>query len=227
MAHPQKREQGNDELKQQDDEEGVAVQMKSFYHTALADAQLRSHDAKMRLVSAIVKGTFADTMHFISDRRDRSLIWAAGAIDSTFGERGARSRVWAVEAIESIVANVSRKPAVQAVSKYTKTKLAEASASVQSVADRPDVQLMVVSAATGATALAARCGDAGLVAGGSIGTMCGLIAAPITFGLSIPFGAAIGGGSGLCCGAVTGGVVGLLGGGFKACSGFIKRVDLY
>lgn len=53
----------------------------------------------------------------------------------------------------------------------------------------------------------------GLLAGGAVGTALGIVPAFLTFGLSIPVGAAIGGGAGLCVGTTVCGTVGLLGGG--------------
>jgi hypothetical protein len=41
----------------------------------------------------------------------------------------------------------------------------------------------------------------GVVAGATMGTVCGLVPAIFTFGLSIPFGAVVGGGAGLCIGS--------------------------
>jgi hypothetical protein len=69
------------------------------------------------------------------------------------------------------------------------------------------------SAFVGAAACGASGGATGFVTGGAVGAALGLVPAVFTFGLSIPIGAAIGSGTGLCVGAVTGGTVGFVGGG--------------
>lgn len=68
-------------------------------------------------------------------------------------------------------------------------------------------------ASGGAVALGACGGAAGLTGGAVAGALVGLIPACFTFGLSIPFGAAIGGGAGLVAGTTVGGGTGLLAGG--------------
>merc|ERR1712113_1199502 len=53
----------------------------------------------------------------------------------------------------------------------------------------------------------------GAVSGGLVGAALGLVPAVFTFGLSIPVGAALGGGTGLCIGSAVGGTAGFVGGG--------------
>lgn len=77
----------------------------------------------------------------------------------------------------------------------------------------PRIQAAAVSAAGCAVALGATGGVAGLLTGGAIGTALGTIPALFTFGLSIPVGAMLGGGTGLCMGTAFGSTIGFIGGG--------------
>jgi len=74
-------------------------------------------------------------------------------------------------------------------------------------------QVTAVSAAAGGVTVGTSGAVVGCATGGAIGAVVGIIPAPFTFGLSIPFFAAMGGGAGLCIGATAGGTVGALGGG--------------
>merc|ERR1712151_1068661 len=69
-------------------------------------------------------------------------------------------------------------------------------------------------------------GAAGLVAGGVTGAACALPAAFLTFGLSIPVGAAIGAGAGLCVGTAAGGTAGLVTGGVAGYSTHKHKEDI-
>jgi len=81
---------------------------------------------------------------------------------------------------------------------YTKSK----------AGDKP----IAATAMGGAVMLGAGGGAAGGVVGGIGGAIAGLPFAFFTFGLSIPVGAVVGGGSGVCIGAATGGAAGAMGG---------------
>lgn len=74
-------------------------------------------------------------------------------------------------------------------------------------------RVTAVSAAGGAVTVGTGGAAVGCATGGAIGAAVGLVPALFTFGLSIPVGAAIGGGAGLCVGATAGGTVGAVGGG--------------
>eukprot|EP00927_Polykrikos_kofoidii_P013470 TRINITY_DN15873_c1_g2_i1.p1 TRINITY_DN15873_c1_g2~~TRINITY_DN15873_c1_g2_i1.p1 ORF type:complete len:577 (-),score=89.85 TRINITY_DN15873_c1_g2_i1:421-2151(-) len=78
------------------------------------------------------------------------------------------------------------------------------------------VQAVAKSATGGAVILGTTGGVAGLMTGGFVGATVGVVPALFTFGLSIPLGAAIGGGAGLCVGTVAGGSAGFFGGGVAA-----------
>merc|ERR1712232_498622 len=85
------------------------------------------------------------------------------------------------------------------------------------------VQVTAASAAGGAMAVGATGGAAGLLVGGALGAACGVPLSFFTFGLSIPFGAAIGGGTGLCAGSAAGGAVGGAVGGVAGRKVYTKR----
>jgi len=74
-------------------------------------------------------------------------------------------------------------------------------------------RVAIVSAASGAIVLGATGGTTGLFAGGAIGAILGVAPAFVTFGLSIPFGAMMGGGTGLCLGTAAGSTAGFISGG--------------
>jgi len=99
------------------------------------------------------------------------------------------------------------------VSEILKAKSLELGASARSLAGDQKARVTVVSATGGAVALGASGGATGLLAGGGVGAGCGLILAPFTLGLSIPVGAAMGAGTGLCLGTAAGGTAGLVTGG--------------
>lgn len=69
-------------------------------------------------------------------------------------------------------------------------------------------------------------GALGLVAGGSFGAVCGLLPALVTFGVSVPTGAVLGGTTGLVTGAAAGGAAGAVGGGIVARVGWVRRSQL-
>merc|ERR1719436_1721799 len=65
------------------------------------------------------------------------------------------------------------------------------------IASNKAVQVTAASAAGGAVTLGTAGGITGLATGGTLGAAIGLVPALFTFGLSIPIGAATGGGCGL------------------------------
>mmetsp|Transcript_13008 Transcript_13008/g.29533 ORF Transcript_13008/g.29533 Transcript_13008/m.29533 type:complete len:357 (-) Transcript_13008:110-1180(-) len=96
---------------------------------------------------------------------------------------------------------------------------AAALAAVSSLCDAAKdgrVQVTVLSAGTGAAALGTAGGACGTVIGATTGALLGVLPAVFTFGLSIPVGAILGGGGGLCVGTAAGSVVGFVGGGGAA-----------
>merc|ERR1719161_2478726 len=94
---------------------------------------------------------------------------------------------------------------------YTKTKASELGAKLR--------ENKVTAGST--VALGAAGGAAGTVTGGVAGAAVGVPAALFTFGLSIPFCAAVGGGVGFCTGAVMGGSAGAAAG-----TAFTRREEI-
>lgn len=76
------------------------------------------------------------------------------------------------------------------------------------IVTNPRTQVTVASAGAGAVAGGAAGGAVGTVAGAGTGALVGLPAALFTFGLSVPFCAAVGGTVGCAAGATTGGAAG-------------------
>jgi len=103
-----------------------------------------------------------------------------------------------------------------------RTKAVEASAGIRG-AVTPKAQATAASAASGAVALGVSAGSAGLVAGGAVGAALGVVPAVFTFGLSIPVGAIMGSGAGLCVGTAAGGTAGFIGGGAVGYGAFSHR----
>merc|ERR1711920_825120 len=76
-------------------------------------------------------------------------------------------------------------------------------------------------------ALGAGGGAIGLATGGLAGAAVGILPAIFTFGLSIPVGAVVGGGTGLCLGSIVGGTSGVVGGGAVGYGVYGKKTEIY
>lgn len=94
------------------------------------------------------------------------------------------------------------------------------------VASDPHYQTTAASAASGAVAVGATGGAVCLAAGSLVGAAVGIVPAVFTFGLSIPVGAILGGGAGLCAGTAVGGTAGLVSGGAAGYAGYAKRKQI-
>merc|ERR1712107_932812 len=81
------------------------------------------------------------------------------------------------------------------------------------MASRSDVKVTTASAVGGAVVLGGTGAAVGTTIGTVVGVAVGALAAPVTFGLSVPVGAAVGGGTGLCVGTAAGTGTGLVAGG--------------
>merc|ERR1711862_636876 len=92
---------------------------------------------------------------------------------------------------------------------------------VREAAKDPNVRKIAASTVGGA-AVVGSAGGVGLGAGTVVGAAVGVVPALFTFGLSIPVGAAIGGGIGL----VTGGSVGAVGGGALGFAGYTYKNEI-
>lgn len=100
------------------------------------------------------------------------------------------------------------------------------SPSILGVGARWGSEAGVAGAASGAVVVGAGGGVAGLLTGGALGAAAGLVPAVFTLGLSVPIGAALGGGAGLCVGATSGGAVGLVGGGSAGYVAFARSEEI-
>jgi hypothetical protein len=97
------------------------------------------------------------------------------------------------------------------------------------VAKDEKLQTAVVTAAGAASSAAVAGvggGAFGLVAGSAVGTACGLVPAPFTFGLSIPVGAAVGGSTGLILGAASAATLGLVTGSLCSHGVYVRRAEI-
>lgn len=131
-----------------------------------------------------------------------------------------KARAALLDCVESV--NKRKAKAIDSV----KGKAAKALELAKSTASEKSVQVSAASAATGAVALGATGGAAGLATGTVVGAAVGVVPALFTFGLSIPIGAMVGGGSGLCIGAATGGSAGFAVGGAAGYAGYSKRKEI-
>lgn len=140
-------------------------------------------------------------------------------------------KVWAVETGKSarIVAGKAAAGAKErAIDVATKTskKTTELYTATREIVSQRSFQTTVASAATGAVTLGAGGGVTGLAAGGVAGAAAGVPFALFTFGLSIPIGAALGGGAGLIAGATAGATTGAVGGGAAGYGVYKKKDDI-
>lgn len=115
------------------------------------------------------------------------------------------------------------KSATRSICDKTSKATAYTKEGVASLMSSRHAQVTAAGAAAGATALGTAGATGGLVAGGVSGAALGVPLALFTFGLSIPAGAVVGGGIGLCTGAAAGGATGLVGGGAAGYAGYRFR----
>merc|ERR1711920_158202 len=87
------------------------------------------------------------------------------------------------------------------------------------------VQVTATSAGVGAVTLGTAGAAGGAVCGGAAGALIGVVPALFTFGLSIPIGAIVGGGTGLFIGGAAGTSLGFAGGGAVGLGGYSLRSD--
>merc|ERR1719161_2273240 len=83
-----------------------------------------------------------------------------------------------------------------------------------------------VSAAAGAISLGAVGGAMGAASGAGMGMAAGVVGAPFSFGLTIPFCGVVGGGVGLCAGATVGGGAGAVAAGSTGYAVYTYRVQI-
>merc|ERR1711963_1298540 len=107
-----------------------------------------------------------------------------------------------------------------------KVKAVKVSSQATTAAKDGHVQATAAGVAGGAATLGATGAATGLAAGTALGAAVGLVPALFTFGLSIPIGAAIGGGCGLVAGTTVGGTTGFMGGGAVGYGAFTRREEI-
>lgn len=150
-----------------------------------------------------------EAVRLVNASADRSQASATySTLEKIFSAKAAGTAVGAARLLVGPVA-------VKAVetANLSRAKVSELGEGVQKVAADPKAKVAAASAVGGAVTLGASGGATGLVSGGLVGATLGLVPALFTFGLSIPVGAALGGGAGLCVGSAVGGTAGFVGGG--------------
>lgn len=99
-------------------------------------------------------------------------------------------------------------------------------AQTRTLASDPTACVVLLSGGGGAVVLGAFGSIFGLTGGTATGALIGLGPAPLTFGLSIPTGAAVGGSVGACTGTVIGTTAGFFGGSFAGGVSYVYRVEI-
>lgn len=115
------------------------------------------------------------------------------------------------------------KSATRCICDKTRKSTSYAKELTTSLVSSRHAQVTVASAAVGATALGTAGATGGALAGGAAGAAVGLPLALFTFGASIPIGAVIGGGMGLCVGGAAGASTGAAGGAAAGYTGYACR----
>jgi hypothetical protein len=110
--------------------------------------------------------------------------------------------------------------------KQAEAKAEVATTQTLAVIKSPQFKTVTISTSAGAVVLGSVGGAFGCASGIVLGGTAGVVPALLTFGLSIPAGAAIGGGMGLCTGAALGGSTGAVGGGVTGYAGYKYRVQI-
>lgn len=108
----------------------------------------------------------------------------------------------------------------------TRARTYEVTGKATAVVQDKAFQASAASAAGGALAVGAGGGAVGLASGAVVGAAVGMVPAFFTFGISIPIGAAIGGGSGLIVGVAGGSAMGAVGGVAAGYGVYTKRDDI-
>jgi len=99
-------------------------------------------------------------------------------------------------------------------------------AQTATILKHPRFQTIALGGSSGLVIVGPTCGFIGCGAGVAIGTVVGVIPAVFTLGLSIPFGAVVGGGVGTCVGLAVGGSSGLIVGGAAGHLGHMYRAEI-
>lgn len=159
------------------------------------------------------------------------------AVDAAQNVRASSKRAVGAAGEKAIKLQNSSRAKALGMAKFTKTKAGgvlefvrtatnESAASTKAVVTHPKFQVSAASAVTGGVAGGVAGGAIGTVSGGFIGAAVGVVPALFTFGLSIPVGAALGSGIGLCTGVVAGGSIGSVGLGVAGTGGYTYRKEI-
>lgn len=162
-------------------------------------------------------------------------IWSAEAAQRARGEVGSRVSKLKTQAGETLTDARARMQAkaelashaATKTAEHTKAKAKELTAATGELVSQRSFQATSASAAGGAAVLGIGGGAAGLAAGGAAGALAGLPLALFTLGLSVPLGAAMGGGVGLVVGTAAGAGAGAVGGGAAGYGAYAKRDDIH
>lgn len=108
----------------------------------------------------------------------------------------------------------------------TRVAVEHAQLKAKTLAQDPHLRYSAVGASAGAAIVGAGGAATGLTTGSLLGAAVGVIPAVFTFGLSIPFCAAVGGGAGLAVGAASGATAGALAGGATGYQAYNHRHEI-
>lgn len=108
----------------------------------------------------------------------------------------------------------------------TRAAVEHAQLKAKTLAQDPHLRYSAVGASAGAAIVGAGGAATGLTTGSLLGAAVGVIPAVFTFGLSIPFCAAVGGGAGLAVGAASGATAGALAGGATGYQAYNHRHEI-
>lgn len=163
------------------------------------------YSIKFKGVFCYVRGVVGDTLVCVKVRLSETCdIVKVKILETYAGSRAALGDFTGVATTTFAGACEQTMLRVLAVADVAKARAAEVGTGVQRAAADPGA----ASTAGAAAALGASGAAAGLATGSVIGAACGVVPALFTFGLSIPIGAAVGGGAGLCLGGAAGVVSG-------------------
>lgn len=190
-------------------------------HASAALSAVR--DAKATSVAhALALRDFAvNTLNSVQEKGLR--IWCTEAAWALRVAAGAQARLLDATARQAL-ADASAKTRQGA--DMARVKACHVSKATREIVSQKSFQATAGSAVGGAVALGTGGGATGLAAGGAVGALAGLPLALFTFGLSVPVGAAIGGGAGLVAGAAAGATAGAVGGGAAGYGAFAKRAEI-
>jgi len=151
--------------------------------------------------------------------------WARVASKSEAAVKFAEAKRESAKALARSSIDTTRQKVGEGCECASKSLAAARAKGIELASDR-SVQVGAVSAAGSAAVCGTAGGVAGLCTGTVVGGAIGLVPAIFTFGLSIPIGAALGGGCGLLAGAGAGGAAGLVGGGAAGYTAHSRREDI-